>query len=87
MLKRLHSIFGNSRNVGLRGDDGLAILHGSSGLATERIRKKLIKIFKDYDLHITTEVGFARTDFLDLTLDYDLVGQSLLEWCFEYLMR
>ena len=72
MLNQLHRIFGSRKTVGLYRNDGLAILHNSSGPATERIRKKLIKTFKDHGLQITTKVGIVRTDFLDLTLDLKL---------------
>ena len=44
LLSGLASIIGKS-NVGLYGDDGLAILENTPGPDTERIKKKIIKFF------------------------------------------
>ena len=56
-------------NIGLYRDDGLAILEATSGLETDRIRKKIEKLFKDHNLHITTKLGLIQTDFLDVTFN------------------
>ena len=55
--------------VGLYLEDGLAVLHCKSGPEIERIRKKLIQLFKTLDLQITTESNLPHTDFLDVTFD------------------
>ena len=56
-------------NIGLYKDDGLAILEATSGPETDQIRKKIEKLFKDHNLHITTELGLFQTDFLDVTFN------------------
>ena len=55
-------------NVGLYRDDGLSIVRGSD-VERERTTKRLIKIFKDQKLKITTESGKTGTDYLNLYLD------------------
>ena len=55
-------------NVGLYRDDGLSIVRGSD-VERERATKKLIKIFKNQKLKITTESGKTGTDYLNLYLD------------------
>ena len=56
-------------NIGLYRDDGLAILEATSGPETDRIRKKIEKLFKDHNLHITTELGLIQTDLLEVTFN------------------
>ena len=56
-------------NVGPYRDDDLAILEVTSGPETDRIKKKIEKLFKDHNLHITTELGFIQTDFVDVTFN------------------
>ena len=55
-------------DLGLYRDDGLAVLEGN-GPMVERLRKEVIKIFKDNGLKVTTEANLKVTDFLDITLD------------------
>ena len=55
-------------NTGLYRDDGLAVLE-LPGPETERLRKKIIQIFKENGLKITTEAHVKSTPFLDLDLD------------------
>jgi hypothetical protein len=50
-------------------DDGLGALKNFSGPETDRLRKKLIKVFNENNLKITVETGLTSTDFLDVTLD------------------
>ena len=69
MLYHLSSVIGDKMNIGLCRDDGLAILEATSGPETDRIRKKIEKLFKDHNLHITTELGPIQTDFLDVTFN------------------
>ena len=54
-------------NIGLYREDGLEILQVTSGLKTKRIRKKIKKLFKDYNLRYTTELALIQTDFHDDT--------------------
>ena len=56
-------------NMGLYRDDGLGILHNKSGPQTERIKKEIIKLFKDNNLKITIDAGLKIVNFLDVTLD------------------
>ena len=55
-------------SIGIYRDDGICILRGS-GPQVDRSRKKLISIFKNEGLNITTESGLQKTDFLDVLLD------------------
>jgi hypothetical protein len=58
-----------NENVGLYRDDGLAALHNQSGPQADRMRKDMVKIFKDNGLSITIDIGLRITDFLDVTFD------------------
>ena len=69
MLYHLSSVIGDKMNIGLYRDDGLAILEATSGPETDRIRKKIEKLFKDHNLHITTELGLIQTDLLEVTFN------------------
>ena len=68
ILNKLSSIFG-IKNIGLYRDDGLAVLNNASGPVMERVRKDLIKIFKDDGFSITADSNLKGTDFLDVYLD------------------
>ena len=54
---------------GLYRDDGLGCFENISGPDSERIKKKIIKIFKSNGLNITVECNLIVTDFLDVTFD------------------
>ena len=56
-------------SVGLCRDDGVAILPNTSGPKTERLKKKIKKLFKNNKLRITIEAGMHQTDFLDVTFN------------------
>ena len=49
---KLTSFF-NISNIGFYRDDGLAILKATSGSETERIKKRIVKVFKDQGLRVT----------------------------------
>jgi len=55
--------------LGLYRDDGLGITRGLSGPQTERIRKKLISIFKSNGLKITIDCNLHQVNFLDVTIN------------------
>ena len=55
--------------TGLYRDDGLVILRNSSGPNTDRIKKRIIKLFQKHNLKITIEANIIQTDFLDVTLN------------------
>ena len=57
------------RAVGLYRDDGLALIENANGPLLDRLRKKIIALFKDEELSITIETNLSVTDFLDVTLD------------------
>lgn len=56
------------RYVGLYRDDGLAVLK-SSGPKLEQLKKKIIKLFQNFDLKVTIELNLKSTDFLDIYLN------------------
>ena len=56
-------------NVGLYRDDSLAILENVSGPESERIKKKIIKLFQQYGLNISADTNLVQTDFLDVTFN------------------
>lgn len=55
-------------NIGLYRDDGLAIVN-LPGPQLDKLRKMMIKQFKQNGLRITVELGISTTNFLDVTLD------------------
>ena len=56
--------------VGLNRDDGLACFGNLNGPQAEKIRKDVIKIFKqEVGLNITRETNLKTVNFLDLTLN------------------
>ena len=69
ILSKINTVFKNQNNVGLYRDDGLGILRNLSGPKIERVRKKIIIIFKECKLSITTKTNFKVVQFLDIELD------------------
>ena len=68
ILNLISRLVGNN-NIGLYRDDGLAILENASGPSSERLKKKIIKIFQQHDLNITAETNLVQTNFLDVTFN------------------
>ena len=68
LLDLLTKEFGK-QNIGLYRDDGLSCFENISGPDSEKIKKKLFKIFKYNGLSITVECNLIVTDFLDVTFD------------------
>ena len=60
--------FGHDK-IGLYRDDGLGCFENLSGPESEKVKKKLCKIFKQSGLSITVECNLQITDFLDVTFD------------------
>ena len=58
-------------NFGLYRDDGLGAHRRIPGPQLERIKKDIIKIFKDHGLSITIATGLKSVNFLDVNLDLD----------------
>ena len=55
---------------GLYRDDGLCCFHDISGPDSERIKKDLVKLFKDrFNLRITIQTNLKIVDFLDVTFN------------------
>ena len=69
----LHNLCNPSQNaeLGLYRDDGLAVVRNASGPIVDKIKKKIIKIFQQHNLKITTEANLIQTDFLDVTFNLD----------------
>ena len=55
--------------IGLYRDDGLACFETLSGPESEKVKKKLCKIFKESGLSIIVQCNLQITYFLDVTLD------------------
>ena len=68
LLNKLGHVM-DKRFVGLYRDGGLGVLRNYSGPASERKRKELIKVFKQYNLSITIETNIRTVNFLDTTFD------------------
>ena len=68
MLSRLNNIMGRD-NIGLYCNDGLGICQNMSKTEIERMKKAIVKIFKDSSLSITIECNLKSVDFLDVTFD------------------
>ena len=68
MLNKLTNII-NIKNIGLYRDDGLAVVQDSNGPKMDKIRKDIIRTFKEEGLSITIETNLCATDFLDVSFD------------------
>lgn len=55
--------------MGLYRDDGLAVLKSTTGGDAERMRKKIISVFKQNDLRVTIDVNLKSVNFLDVTFN------------------
>ena len=56
--------------VGIYRDDGMSIIRGP-GRAAERTKQKIIEIFAENDLKITSEISATATDYLDVYLNLE----------------
>ena len=54
--------------IGLYRNDGLAVVE-LSGSEVGRLKKKVVKLFSEHNLRITTEVNIKDTDFLDVVFN------------------
>ena len=54
--------------IGLYRDDGLCVSSATPRL-TEKLRQKIVKIFQDNNLEITSTANLTQVQFLDVTLD------------------
>ena len=67
ILKHLGKTFGN-KNIGLYGDDGLAIIKKKTARLADKTIKELHTIFEQFGLKIT-EANLHVVSFLDITFD------------------
>ena len=67
LLEKISEIC-NESNIGLYRDDGLSMFRNRSGTKLEKIKKKLQRLFKEYDLEITAENNQKIVIFVDVTL-------------------
>ena len=72
-LHQLKSVM-RKENAGLYQDDGLGILQNLSGPEDERMKKRIIKVFKDCGLNITIKMNLKTVDFLDVR--FNLIKNS-----------
>ena len=61
----------DSNNVGLYRDDSLILLKNPTEQQTDRIRKKMIKIFKEIGFKIEITTNLNEVDFLDVTFNLE----------------
>ena len=73
------SVLLRKENVGLYRDDGLAVADNANGPKLDKLRKKIITIFKAEGLSITIETNLIETDFLDVTFNFHPTNISLIE--------
>ena len=59
----------NKKDCGLYRDDGLLILRNLNGQQINRMRKNVLKIFKDINFTIDVETNLKIVDFLDITFN------------------
>ena len=69
ILSKIKTVFENQNDVGLYRDDGLGILRSLSGPQIERVRKEIIKTFKEFGLSITAKTNLEVVQFLNIELD------------------
>ena len=65
LLEKISEIC-NKSNIGLYRDDGLSIFRNKSGTQLEKIKKKLQRLFKEYNLEITAEGNQKIVNYLDV---------------------
>ena len=63
------SNFINKKEIGLYRDDGLEAVDNSNGPKLDKLKKKIIALFKTDGFNISTETNLTTTDFLDVTFD------------------
>ena len=68
LLEKISEIC-NKGDIGLYRDDGLAVFRNKSGTHLEKIKKKLQRLFKEYDLEIIAESNLKVVNYLDVTLN------------------
>ena len=59
----------NKSNIGLYRNDGLSSFRNKSGTQLEKMKKKLPRLFKEYDLEITAESNLKIVNYLGVTFN------------------
>ena len=67
-MNKLKNVFQNN-TFGLYRDDRLAVIKGLPGPEIERLKKNVVKTFKDCGLNITIETNLHTVNYLDVTFD------------------
>ena len=70
MLTQLNELITDG-SVGLYRDNGLAAVHRYSGPEMDRLRKRVIDLFRAHGFQITIDINLKTTDFLDVQLDLE----------------
>ena len=70
LLNQLKDLVVNG-SVGLYRDDGLAVVHSYSGPEMDRLRKRIIDLFKSHGFQITIDTNLKTTDFMDAQFDLE----------------
>ena len=60
----------NEGDIGLYSDEDLAIFRNKSGTLLEKVKKKLQRLLKEYDLEITSESNQKIVNYLDVSLKF-----------------
>ena len=68
ILNKLKNVF-QTNTFGLYRDDGLAVIKCLSSLEIERLKKNVVKTFKDYGVNITIEANLHTVNYLDVTFN------------------
>ena len=68
LLEKISEICDKS-NIGLYRDDGLSTFRNKSGTQLQKMKKKLQRLFKEYDLEITAESNLKIVNYLDVTFN------------------
>ena len=66
ILSKLGSIIGK-KNTGLYRDDGLVVLRNMNAQGIDKIRKIIIKMFKDVGFQLEIKTNLRQVEFLDVT--------------------
>ena len=68
LLEKISEIC-NEGDIGSYKDDGLAIFRNTSGTQLEKIKNKLQRLLKEYNLETTAESNQKIVNYLDVTLN------------------
>ena len=58
----------NKNDIGIYRDDGLAIFKNISGLKSEKVKKDILKLFKEHKFDIVIQCNMKTVNYLDVTL-------------------